>query len=68
MKSITRLSLALIMFSLFPISYLLTSVSAQSGMPPMNNNSGMGTMNNNSGMGTMNNNSGMGTMGNHSGM
>jgi uncharacterized protein YfaQ (DUF2300 family) len=28
MKSITRLSLALIMFSLFPISYLVTSVSA----------------------------------------
>ena len=31
MKSITRLSLALIMFSLFPISYLVTSVSAQNG-------------------------------------
>jgi hypothetical protein len=29
MKSITRLSLALIMFSLFSISYLVTSVSAQ---------------------------------------
>jgi hypothetical protein len=31
MKSITRLSLALIMFSLFSISYLVTSVSAQQG-------------------------------------
>jgi hypothetical protein len=29
MKSITRLSLALIMFSLFSVSYLVTSVSAQ---------------------------------------
>jgi hypothetical protein len=29
MKNITRLSLALIMFSLFSISYLVTSVSAQ---------------------------------------
>ena len=33
MKNITRLSLALIMFSLFSISYLVTSVSAQDGMP-----------------------------------
>ena len=32
MKSITRLSLALMMFSLFSISYLVTSVSAQNGM------------------------------------
>ena len=31
MKSITRLSLALIMFSLFSISYLVTSVFAQNG-------------------------------------
>ena len=31
MKSITRLSLALIMFSLFSISYFVTSVSAQNG-------------------------------------
>jgi hypothetical protein len=31
MKSITRLSLALMMFSLFSISYLVTSVSAQNG-------------------------------------
>jgi hypothetical protein len=31
MKSITRLSLALIMFSLFSISYLVTSVSTQDG-------------------------------------
>jgi hypothetical protein len=31
MKRITRLSLALIMFSLFSISYLVTSVSAQNG-------------------------------------
>jgi hypothetical protein len=31
MKSITRLSLALIMFSLFSISYLVTSVFAQEG-------------------------------------
>jgi hypothetical protein len=31
MKRITRLSLALIMFSLFLISYLVTSVSAQNG-------------------------------------
>jgi|GEM_PF-5210755 hypothetical protein len=29
MKSITRLSLALMIFSLFSISYLFTSVSAQ---------------------------------------
>ena len=34
MKSITRLSLALIMFSLFSISYLVTSVSAQQGTNP----------------------------------
>ena len=42
MKSITRLSLALIMFSLFSISYLVTSATAQTtttptgtpGMPP----------------------------------
>ena len=34
MKSITRLSLALIMFSLFSISYLVTSVSAQTGVNP----------------------------------
>jgi hypothetical protein len=42
MKSITRLSLALTMFSLFSISYLVTSATAQtstapagtSGMPP----------------------------------
>jgi hypothetical protein len=33
MKSITRLSLALNIFSLFSISYLLTSVSAQMGSP-----------------------------------
>jgi hypothetical protein len=31
MKSITRLSLALIMFSLFSISYLVTSAFAQEG-------------------------------------
>jgi hypothetical protein len=31
MKSITRLSLVLIMFSLFSISYLVTSVFAQNG-------------------------------------
>ena len=31
MKSITRLSLALILFSLFSISYLVTSVSANPG-------------------------------------
>jgi hypothetical protein len=35
MKNITRLSLALIMFSLFSISYLVTSVSAQMGAPDM---------------------------------
>ena len=34
MKSITRLSLALMMFSLFSISYLVTSVSAQGMTPP----------------------------------
>jgi len=34
MKSITRLSLALIMFFLFLISYLETSVSAETGMNP----------------------------------
>ena len=31
MKSITRLSLALMMFGLFSVSYLVTSVSAQQG-------------------------------------
>ena len=36
MKSITRLSLALIMFSLFSISYLVTSVSADMYNPPPN--------------------------------
>ena len=35
MKSITRLSLVLIMLSLFTISYLVTSVSAQMGSPGM---------------------------------
>jgi hypothetical protein len=35
MKSITRLSLVLIMFSLFSISYLVTSVSAQMRSPDM---------------------------------
>ena len=35
MKSITRLSLVLIMLSLFTISYLVTSVSAQMGSPDM---------------------------------
>ena len=41
MKIIARLSLALMMFSLFSILYLVTSVSAQNGtypkkgMPPM---------------------------------
>jgi hypothetical protein len=40
MKRITRLSLALIMFSLFSISYLVTSVSAQQrGMNFGNGNS-----------------------------
>jgi hypothetical protein len=34
MKSITRLSLALIMFSLFSISYLVTSVTAQTAVAP----------------------------------
>jgi hypothetical protein len=36
MKSITRLSLTLIMFSLFSISYLVTSVSADMYNPPPN--------------------------------
>jgi hypothetical protein len=35
MKNITRLSLALIMFSLFSVSYLVISVSAQTGTPGM---------------------------------
>ena len=35
MKSITRMSLVLIIFSLFSISYLVTSVSAQMGSPDM---------------------------------
>jgi hypothetical protein len=34
MKSITRLSLALIMFSLFSISYLVTSATAQTSTTP----------------------------------
>ncbi len=40
MKSITRLSLALIMFSLFSISYLITSASAQSYNTSGSQNSG----------------------------
>ena len=36
MKSITRLSLALMMFSLFSISYFVTSVSADMYNPPPN--------------------------------
>jgi hypothetical protein len=38
MKNMTRLSLALIMFSVFSVSYLVTSVSAQ---PPMGQHKGM---------------------------
>jgi hypothetical protein len=40
MKGITRLSLALIMFSLFSISYLVTSVSAQKASDCMNHPAG----------------------------
>ena len=43
MKRITRLSLALIMFSLFSISYLVTSATGQTSTAPMgqSGNSGM---------------------------
>ena len=46
MKSITRLSLALIMFSLFSISYLVTSVTAQDVAPGMAGQPAPGYLNN----------------------